>query len=149
MSAYIAEALRLFDKYHVFIRSKHYREFYHSEVSSMNLPILYSEYIPALMAFMITLGWFCLSITIPDEPPVLFTWGAMISAVLGAATLFFLSPVFAWLVFAVQIVFSVVLVRWLMHEKSTNSFSFWKKIKRDLALPPSDSNQGSSSSYSG
>jgi uncharacterized membrane protein len=114
----------------------------------MNLPILYSEYIPALMAFMITLGWFCLSITIPDEPPARFTWGAMISVILGAATLFFLSPIFAWVVFITQVVFTVFVVHWLLRDQSTNSLSYWKKIKRDLALPTSDSNQGSSS-YSG
>jgi hypothetical protein len=73
----------------------------------------------------------------------------MISVILGAATLFFLSPVFAWMVFITQIAFSIFLVGWFLHAKSANLLSYWKQIKRDLALPTSDSNQESSSSYSG
>jgi hypothetical protein len=74
--------------------------------------VLYADYIPALMSFIITLIWFCAAIAIPDEPPPMLIWGAMACVVLGGASIFMLPPSVAWMVVAGQIVFSFFLVRW-------------------------------------
>jgi hypothetical protein len=72
----------------------------------MNSTLMYVEYLPALIAFIITLVWFCVGVTMPDEPPPPMVWGAMACVIMGGASIFLLPPVAAWFIVAGQLVFS-------------------------------------------
>lgn len=109
----------------------------------MGIPVLYADYIPALFSFIIILVWFAMSITIPDEPPPLLTWGAMVFVILGGATLFMLSPVLVWMIFLGQIAFSVVAIHWMRKEPTFNAERKNTKTmstQRDMTAPAINTN---------
>lgn len=75
----------------------------------MNL--LYAEFIPALLSFIMTVIWFCVTIVMmSEETHPIMVWAARLAAIFLAFFVFMIHPVAAWFVFSAQVLLSIALL---------------------------------------
>jgi hypothetical protein len=79
----------------------------------MMLPVMYAEFLPALLSMTVSLVWFCFAVTtLLHKAPATSIWGMMALVVVAAGSVFFVTPAAAWVILGAQLLVSIAVVRW-------------------------------------
>lgn len=79
----------------------------------MMLPVMYAEFLPALLSVIVSLVWFCFAVTtLLHNAHAAYIWSVLALVVVAASSVFLVAPAAAWVILGAQLLVSFAVVRW-------------------------------------